>query len=306
MPVSTSRTDILTASLGKPIVLAYGRHVVGGNIILKDESDAERTIAFVALGEGEWDAVEALYVNGAAVDIGLPEGFHFHKGLAGQISSDGGLTPEGVGSLWPFTGEGDQRADALTPPGVQGLTFSRTAYLALSIPFDVFAPGPEMSIQGIFRTRKVRFFDGNGVQTGYGYSDNPAWQIADLLTSVRGLPDSRLDWASFQAAADYCEDLIPINGETVKRFVSHVAFTEEVDFDQALEAMLVTCRGFLLDTAGQIQLRIDQPRNSTFDFTMDRIVEGSFSAWWKETRTAANRLELLFRDLANSCLGMTK
>src|SRR3990172_11541786 len=211
MPVSTKNTDILTASLGKPIALAYGRHVVGGNIILKDETDAERTIVFVALGEGEWDGIESLYVNGAPVDVGLPENFHFHKGLHGQLSSNGTLDPEGEGSLWPFAEDGDQQVDGLTPPGVQGLTFSRTAYLALSVPFDVFAPGPELSVQGTFRTRKVRFFNAEGVETGYGYSENPAWQIADLLTLVRGLADWRLDWASFVDAAASCEEQIQIN-----------------------------------------------------------------------------------------------
>ena len=93
------------------------------------------------------------------------------------------LDPEGL--------TGDQKVDMLTPPGVQGVTFSRTAYIALNAKFDVFAPGPEMIVRGIFKTRKVRFFDSNGVQTGAGYSDNPAWQIADLLTVVRGLSDSR-------------------------------------------------------------------------------------------------------------------
>ena len=313
MPVSTANTDILTASLGKPVVLAYGRHVVGGNIILKDETDAERTIVFVALGEGEWDGIESLYVNGAPVDVGLPENFHFHKGLHGQLSSNGTLDPEGEGSLWPFAEDGDQQVDGLTPPGVQGLTFSRTAYLALSVPFDVFAPGPELSVQGTFRTRKVRFFNASGVETGYGYSENPAWQIADLLTLVRGLADWRLDWASFVDAAAYCEEQIQINGELVDRFQSHVAFTDEVDFDKALEAILATCRGHLLDYAGRIQLRIDRVRAPVFDFSDhptagagDNIVEGSFSAWWKDTRAAANRLELLFRDIANDFQVMTK
>ena len=315
MPVSTTNTDILTASLGKPVVLAYGRHVVGGNVILKDETDADRTIVFLALGEGEWDAIEALYVNGAAWDIESPENIQFHRGLDGErssfVSETGAqdvLYPEGVGALHPFTDDGDQKADSLTPPGVQGLTFSRTAYLALRIPFDVFAPGPELSVVGVFRTRKVRIFNAQGVETGYEYSDNPAWQIADLLTTVRGLPDSRIDWASFEAAADSAEEMIdPLgDGNLVRRFVSHVAFTEEADFDQGLGALLATCRGFLLDSAGVIRLRLDQVRAPIFDFTMDNIVEGSFSAFYKDTRAAANRIELAFRDTDNDFAVMTK
>ena len=84
---NTLNTDILRASLGKPIVLAYGRHVVGGNVILKDETDANQTIVFLALGEGEWDALEELWVNGAPWDITSPENIQFHKGRTGEKSS---------------------------------------------------------------------------------------------------------------------------------------------------------------------------------------------------------------------------
>ena len=315
MPVSTANTDILTASLGKAVALAYGRHVVGGNVILKDETETGDTTVFIALGEGEWDAIEALWVNGREWDITIPENVQFHRGLPGEksahVSEDGSvnvLYPEGVGALWPFEEAGDQKVDSLTPPAIQGLTFSRTSYLALRVPFDVFAPGPELSVLGVFRTRKVRMFDAQGVQVGYQYSDNPAWQIADLLTRVRGLPDSRLDWASFQAAAEYCEELIdPLGDENfVPRFVSHVAFTETVDFDRALAALLATCRGFLTEAAGTLALRIDQARAALFDFTMHNIVEGSFETFYKETRATANRLELQFRDLENDFAVMTK
>lgn len=305
---NTTNTDILTASLGRPIPLAYGRHVVAGNVILKDETDADRTIVFIALGEGEWDGIEELYVNGAEVDITSPGTYHFHKGFHGGLSSNGTLDPEGTGSLYPFVADGDQKADGLTPPGIQGLTFSKTAYLALYVPFDVFAPGPELDVRGVFRTRKVRIFDSGGVQIGYEYSENPAWQIADLLTVVRGLSDSRIDWASFAAAAGYCDALIdPVgDGTQVKRFLSNVAFTEQVNFDQALLALLSTCRGLLLDTEGTIKLRIDQARTPLFDFDMNNIVEGSFAATYKDTRELANRLELLFRDTDNDLTVMTK
>jgi putative tail protein len=306
MAVSTQNTDILTASLGRPIVLAYGRHLVGGNVILMDQSDLQYTTAFIALGEGQWDAVEDLWINGLQIDVTAPGLFQFHKGLRGELSSNGTLDPEGQGTLYPFDEDGDQKVDSLTPPGVQGLTFSRTSYLSLKFPLDVFSPTPGIEFQGVFRTRKVRIFDSLGNQIGFAYSDNPAWQIADLLTQVRGLPDSRLDWASFAAAATYCTQPISVNGESVPRFVSHLAFTQEVDFDKALEALLATCRGCLLDAEGTIRLRIDQPRSPVFDFTMDNIVEGSFSAQWMDTRSTPNRLEISFRDLDNDFVLMTK
>jgi hypothetical protein len=86
-----------------------------------------------------------------------------------------------------------------------------------------------------------------------------------------------------------------------------------VDFDQALEAVLATCRGHLLDVNGSIRLRIDQQRSPLFDFSDhptagagDNIVDGSFTAWHKDTREVANRLELMFRDTENNFAVMTK
>ena len=110
MPVNTTNTDILTASLGKPVTLAYGRHLVGGNVILKDQTDPDRTILFIALGEGEWDSVEKLYLNEKLLTE--TEDFHFHPGLDGQLSSNGTLHPEGLA--------GSQKADSLTPAGRAG------------------------------------------------------------------------------------------------------------------------------------------------------------------------------------------
>src|SRR5258705_6970914 len=131
----TINTSAMTASLGRPIVLAYGKHLVGGNVILMDQTDPNNTTLFIALGEGPWDSILSLNVNALDWDITTPKNYQFHKGLAGQLSSDGTLNPEGTGSLYPFEHDGDQQADTLTPPGIQGLTFSRTAYLALRVPF---------------------------------------------------------------------------------------------------------------------------------------------------------------------------
>src|SRR4051794_22635333 len=154
MSLISQNTDVLTASLGRPIVLAYGRHVIAGNVILMDQTDPQNTVAFIALGEGEWDGIEELWVNGRELDLSTPENYQFHRGLSGELSSDGTLNPEGVGAIYPFSDNGDQKVDSLTPPGIQGLTFSRTCYISLTIPQDVFAPGPDLQFQGVFRTRK--------------------------------------------------------------------------------------------------------------------------------------------------------
>ena len=59
-PITTELTDRLTALRNKPVAHAYGRHLVAGNLILRDDQPDDVTVLFVGLGEGEWDAVEEL------------------------------------------------------------------------------------------------------------------------------------------------------------------------------------------------------------------------------------------------------
>ena len=50
---------ITTAQQSIPVALANGRHLVAGNVILRDDDTVnDVTTLFVALGEGEWDSVE--------------------------------------------------------------------------------------------------------------------------------------------------------------------------------------------------------------------------------------------------------
>src|SRR3990170_6912301 len=84
-PGQTQQLELVQAQLGGPVVTAYGRHIVGGNVIFQQEqTDKSRKIA-IALGEGEWDAVEALYING--VPHLYPENtlYHFNPGLDGAL-----------------------------------------------------------------------------------------------------------------------------------------------------------------------------------------------------------------------------
>ena len=68
-PITTELLDRLTAQQNKPVALAYGRHLVAGNIVLRDDDTSNNvTILMVALGEGEWDSVEELRLNGLVLN----------------------------------------------------------------------------------------------------------------------------------------------------------------------------------------------------------------------------------------------
>lgn len=143
------------------------------------------TTLFVALGEGEWDSVEELRLNGLVLDS---EKFHFHPGKDGETGT-GGVS-------------GDQKIDLWFPAGIQGLTFSRTAYVVIRSDSDIEAPTSEFLVLGKYKTRKVRTFDGNGVETAFEYSANPVWAV------VRHVPARLLH---YELGEQYFLDLSPFD-----------------------------------------------------------------------------------------------
>ena len=223
--ITTELLDRLTAQQNAPVALAYGRHLVAGNIVLRDDDTTNNvTILMVALGEGEWDSVEELRLNGLVLDASK---FHFHPGKDGET---------GTGGV-----DGDQKIDLWFPAGIQGLTFSRTAYVAIRSTEDIEAPTSEFLVLGKYKTRKVGTYDSNGTLLSTVYSANPVWQVLDMLLMRE--PTSRIDFASFVSEAAYCDAEITVNSQTVTRFESHVAFPKQVSFGDALQALLNTCRG---------------------------------------------------------------
>jgi hypothetical protein len=298
--------DVYSASLTRPVAIAYGRNVVAGNVIMRDLSTGDQGIVFMGLGEGPWEAVEELYINGQQIDLADSTIVHFHRGLDGEASThtEGGIVqplyPDGFGSLFPYDTEGDQRVDIFTPEGIQGLTFSRTAYVAIRIPTNPIAPPTDLAVQGIYKCRRVNIYDSAGTLIDTAYSENPIWHTVDLLEVFRKIPHAMFDWASVVAAASFCDALIPIGGVNVPRFVSHVAFPNEVDLATAVNSILITCRGRILEADGKIFIRVDQARSSVFAFNMSNTLENSFSTSWDDTTVIPNRIEASFRDLDNN------
>ena len=294
-PGQTEKIELLQSALGIPIPLTYGRHIVGGNVLFQQENADESITIFIALGEGEWDAIEELWINGAKQTLPATARIHFHPGIDGQLGVESApATPnQKICSFYP---------SAFSPQ----LTFSRMAYLALKIKRDPEAPGPGFDIRAIYRTMKVRSFDATGNQLSYAYSTNPAWCILDLLirrflkphgTANQALTSSqkaKIDFQTFVDAASFC-DSDP--GDGAARFETHVAFVQQTDLLRALEQMLLLCRGYLLERNGKFALFIDQARASEFTAGRDAFAAGSLALPRKDLRSLANKINIHFRVL---------
>lgn len=294
----TEKLELLTGQLDRPVTLAYGRHIVGGNVILQQENADETTTLLIALGEGEWDAPERIWVNGLEIDLTDTALFHFHPGLEGElgVESSPATRNQKICSFFP---------SSFSPP----LTFSRTAYTAFKLRRDPTAPGPEFDIRGIYKTTRVRQFDTAGAQTAYAYSFNPAWVALDLLLRRFLLPHGlvneplpqavkdRLDFPAWKDWADFCDADLNINGQIVNRFEAHPAFVDSTDLLRALEWLLLLGRGYLLERNGKFAPFADQARSALLTAGRDQIASDSLQLARRSLRSSANQFLFRYRAL---------
>ena len=294
----TEKIELLSAALDLPVALAYGRHIAGGNVVFEQENPDGTVTLLLALGEGEWDGPERVWVNGLELDLADTTLFHFHPGLEGENGRETNPTAR------------NQKICSFFPANfVPQLTFSRTAYAAFRLRRDPTSPGPEFDIRGIYRTARVRQFDTAGNQTAYAYSANPAWIALDLLLRRvlfphgkpgEALPQSvkdRVDFQAFRNWADFCDTDLTINAQVVNRFECHVAFVDPTDLLRALEWVHFQGRAYLLERSGKLAPFADQPRGPLLAVEPGDLAADSLQFGRRSLRAAANHYLFRFRAL---------
>lgn len=168
----------------------------------------------------------------------------------------GDLTDAFAGTAWPY----------LTSRG-RGI-----AYTVLRLRFheDIYTQIPRVT----FTVRGQRVWDPR--TDTVAWSDNPALCILDYLMSARygcGVPAEEIDTASFEAAANYCDELVNTTGYTGKRFTTNGSFSTAEEREAVLQKLLLSCRGELVYQGGSFRLVIRQPTTaSAYALTEDDIV----------------------------------
>jgi hypothetical protein len=303
--MATAALQLPIAITGAALPVAYGPVRASGNELLNYQlSDNSRVILRI-LGEGVWDGIDRLWINGKLVDITDVNLVHFHNGFDGTLGA--GLAPSSNG--------GDQLVDnfwSLLPANYQRLTYSRKAYLMVHVAQDPQAPSPNVDIIGDYRTMRVRIFDNAGVQTAFQYSTNPAWHILDLKIrqmlnrewtsagaaaaggDLTAAMKARLDFVAFAAAADWCDHDI---GGGIKRFEAGIGLPQLTGLQQVLNQLCTLSQTYIIESSGKIGLYPDQARASTFTLTSSHITAGTFNAPKTQLRGAQNRFIATFRDL---------
>lgn len=200
----------------------------------------------------------------------------------------------------PATGTPEWPADAI------GCNVARLHVVTVWEP-TLYATGFP-SVSAIVRGKKVydpRLDSTNGgsgthradIPTTWAYSDNPALCAADYLRDTLGFgcSSAEIDWPSVIAAANTCDELVPIDGATgtQKRYTVAGVLSTETERKANLEALLDAMVGSAVYSGGRWTLRAGAYALPTLDLDESDLAAGDVNV-----QARANR-----RDLFNAVRG---
>lgn len=249
----------------QPRRILYGRTRVSGLLAYAGSGGTNHELLslVVPLAHGEVDAVETLYLNDLPSTDARYTGFvsyTAHLGGPGQAADDDLI--------------------AMTADWSADHKLSAIAYLHLQLTFDATAfptgiPNPTAVVRG----RKV--YD---PRTGLTvWSNNAALCILDYLRGRVptvagtepvgiGAADSEIDFDSFTAAANVCdEDVAVLAGGTQKRYTLDGAVAMDASPAQAMEQMLTSCAGVLVHSGGKYRLHAGAATVAAFTITENML-----------------------------------
>lgn len=200
---------------GSVIEVSFGRVVAAGDLCFSRSEGIGATLqmyGFNALGEGEWDGIEAGWYGGLNLP---PSEYHFHAGAHATGMTTG---PQIVDSWFP-----------------KDVPHSRRATIGFRAPLGVgdadTEKNPPLNFFGIFRTKKTPNLNNLGAQIDFGYSTNPARCLAELFLRYARIPNlptiyqnfvdywiRRIDWGCWTVWRDYLDSLESVDYTLIPDF----------------------------------------------------------------------------------------
>lgn len=245
-----------------PRFRSYGRVKVGGVLVyINTKSGALYRV--VATGSGEIDAVEEHWIDDKQVtidgsgDVTAPDPLTGRINIKSVLGTASQTAYADLISAFP--------ADWTSAHQGNGIPHAMVRLNAIKAQkFAEVYPRGEPNYRQVQRGAKV--YDprdsGHDIDdpSTWEWSDNAALVIADYLTHRDGLRLSRdfIDWDSFAAAADDCDDAIPLKaGGTIPRYRIWTTYGFDERPADVLARMLQACDGQPLTTpAGKIGLSV--------------------------------------------------
>lgn len=238
----------------------YGEVRKGGVLTYIDETGTDNKYLhmIITLAGHEVEEIGDIYINDQIVTLD-GSGFVTTKRWDGKIriiKRDGSQT----------TADPTMVSDAGVPSTFIGKGIAHL-YIRLKYDPDVFGGGIP-TFTAVVKGKKV--YDPRTATTAY--SDNAALCIRDYITSSYGLNDSTVNDTFFAAAANDCDDNVPIvGGGTQKRYTINAVLRSDSTIGSSLSDMMQSCNGALYYSGGEWKLRVGVYEAPIKAFTLDDL-----------------------------------
>ena len=237
----------------------YGQVRKGGVLTYIDETGTDNKFLhmIITLAGHEVEEIGDIYVNDEIVTI---DGSGFVTGTRWKskiriIKRDGSQT----------TADATMVSEAGVPSTFIGRGIAHL-YVRLEYDADVFGGGIP-TFTAVVKGKKV-YDPRTGVTA---YSNNAALCIRDYITSAYGLSDSTVNDTFFSAAANDCDDNIPLKSGTQDRYTINGVIRADSTVGAALSDMMQSCNGALYYSGGEWKLRVGVYEAPVKSFTLDDL-----------------------------------
>ncbi|WWD11075.1 tail protein [Escherichia phage Phagiculus] len=138
------------------------------------------------------------------------------------------------------------------------------------------------------------------------WSNNPAWVLYDLVVSQRyGLDQRELGveidkWGLYEAA-QFCDQMVPDGkGGLEPRYLCDVVIQQKVEAYQLIRDICSIFRGLTFYDGEKIGIVVDKPRQPSYVFTNDNVVDGLFSRTFSSDKSLYTTANVQFDDEQNN------
>ncbi|WWD12606.1 tail protein [Escherichia phage BubbaBully] len=137
------------------------------------------------------------------------------------------------------------------------------------------------------------------------WSNNPAYILHDLITNQRYGLDQRelgipLDKWSIYEAGQYCDQMVPDGkGGTEPRYLCDVVIQSQIEAYQLVRDICSIFRGMSFWNGESLSIVVDRPREPSYIFTNDNVVNGDFSYTFASEKSMYTQCNVTFDDEQN-------
>lgn len=260
----------------EPAQVVYGQIRKGGTVTFVESTGGDNKILhqIIVLAAHEVEEIGDIYLNDEVVTMSNEDvtsapfsGFiKIYKHLGDQTSvndtfsnSSSTLANTLISSVSPQTPEMDSSFVG------KGLAY---LYCRFTYDQDAFVNGLPV-VTAVVKGKKVTKTV-SGVDQSPVYSNNAAWVIKDYLTSDYGMDDDSIDYTTFEAAADVC-DQTDILSDGTEQYTINGVINLNQPLRTVLEQMMTSCGGTLFWGAGMWKLYAGEFTTPTKTFTLDDL-----------------------------------